>query len=370
MNFKHTLENETLRNKLRTIVLNSPFRKWYLRERIGIEPYNGTSSVDIEWKTQVGMFPNGDCVHEIQVKHPNAQDLEGLTIALISDLHLGERHTSLLRKIFPFIRKPDDTVPDFIDQYRAYFERTKGKIDVVLVGGDLSKEGKISNIKEHKHFFEELVDVPNLSDVNGRPATYFICGNHDYFNCRWIRLAEELESYGLTYLDNISTKLNYQKNPIHIVGLRDLYFYKTQQPKEHKNRINWWQSIYDASSQDYNDAIPDENNVLVMAHNLDGFNGKITKNPLAIFSGHTHAGEFNFLGINAIFKLMFTDAYHNINNHIRGAKQLGDTFSYVSPGSVSRLKTDYGISRFGFPKKVPKPGMSVIKFVNEFEERV
>jgi Predicted phosphohydrolases len=179
---------------------------------------------------------------------------EGLRIALLADLHVGSPHHGLakLREIVAQVNRAEP--------------------DVILLLGDFVIQG----VKGGTYVPPEEA-AAELSKLRASKGKFAVLGNHDW----WLdgpRVAAALSSAGVTMLENTSTKLTINGQPLWLAGVSD----------------------YVASQPDLKSAlrgIPEDQPVLLLSHNPDIFPDVPQRVSLTV-AGHTHGGQVNlpFLG--------------------------------------------------------------------------
>jgi hypothetical protein len=144
--------------------------------------------------TAVGFFMARRVAPVVEVTVPLAglpKELEGFTIAQISDLHVG-----------PTIKR------NFVT---AIVERVNRlKADMIAITGDVV-DGSVPDLAQH---------TEPLARLESRHGTYFVTGNHEYYSGAhaWIR---ELERLGARVLMNEHVVLDHDGAALTVAGVTD-----------------------------------------------------------------------------------------------------------------------------------------------------
>lgn len=182
---------------------------------------------------------------------PNwSEGLNGLSIAVISDLHIGAKNVKI-EKLEKIVEKVNQKNPDLIF--------ILGDYDALYINKTYTPQ-EVSNM---------------LKKFKSKYGVISILGNHDYYPNKVVKNC--LENTDIILLENESIYLNIQSQKLKITGLKDFWYFPKTQPKE---------IIGKADSP-----------TIVLSHNPDLFT-KIPKETSLTLSGHTHGGEiiFPYLG--------------------------------------------------------------------------
>ncbi len=173
--------------------------------------------------------------------------LDGLRIAVVSDLHIGSPHVGLEKL---------QAVVDAIDAERP---------ELVVLLGDLVVQGVLGGT-----FVEPERSAVELSRLKSPLGTVAVIGNHDAWLDR-ARVRSALEGQGVRVLEDECLRLTRGSTPFSVCGLRDLW---TGNPdvKETLRAVN--------------DGAP----VLLLTHNPDVFPDVPPRVTLTL-AGHTHGGQ-------------------------------------------------------------------------------
>ena len=144
--------------------------------------------------TAIGLWNARRIARVVEVDVPIAglpRELEGFTIAQISDVHVG-----------PTIRR--SYVEGIVDAVNAL------DADVVAITGDLV-DGGVPQLREH---------VAPLANLRARHGSFFVTGNHEYYSgaLAWM---EELKRLGIRVLHNEHVVLERGSSRLVIAGVPD-----------------------------------------------------------------------------------------------------------------------------------------------------
>jgi predicted MPP superfamily phosphohydrolase len=189
----------------------------------------------------------------IQINNwPN--DLKGLRIAVIGDIHAGA----------PFI---DDL------KLRLLVERTnQQQPDLVVLLGDF-----MSQDTWHGHRVAPEIIANHLKYLQAPLGVYAVLGNHDWWdNGDEVRRA--LERAGIRVLENEVSEIKRKEGSLWLAGLSDIW---TRPQKVDETLAK----------------IPSGSQIIALTHNPDVFQ-QLPKSVALMFAAHTHGGQvkFPFLG--------------------------------------------------------------------------
>ena len=208
------------------------------------------------------------------------KNLNGLTIAQISDLHVG-----------PTIK--EGYVEGVVNQVNEL------NPDIIAITGDLV-DGSVKYLAKH---------VEPLKDLHANVGKYFVTGNHEYYSGvdRWLDKTDQL---GLTNLIDSHDVITRGSDSITIGGVTD-YRSSTIKP-DHKSDAN--KAFYGA---------PKDIPKILLAHQpWSIFNAHEAGTDLQL-SGHTHGGQF----------WPFTYAVRMANPYTAGLHDHNGTWIYVNRGT-------------------------------------
>lgn len=198
-------------------------------------------------------------------------DLEGFTIAQISDIHVG-----------PTIKyKYLKSIVDLVNSLNP---------DMVAITGDLV-DGSVTNLSNH---------TIALADLNSKHGSFFVLGNHEFYSGanEWIH---EIKSLGIEVLLNQHKIIIHNGANLVIAGVTDYsgeHFgvEHTSDPKK---------AILDA---------PSDSIKILLAHQpLSAI--EATKHEYHLqLSGHTHGGQFWPWNLFVRFQQPFTSGLHKLED--------------------------------------------------------
>lgn len=223
----------------------------------------------------------GPLVKKVTVPFPQlSDDLDGLTIAMISDFHIG-----------PMIRE-------------GYVERVVQKIltlepDLIAFTGDLA-DGTVDVLDKQ---------VQPLAKLKAPLGNYYITGNHEYYwgVQEWI---EKARSLGFVPLVNQNRLVRVGKSTLMVAGVTDLtahHFVPEHRSDPKKAAASTKQISFK----------------LLLAHRPTSC---LEAEPLGFdlqLSGHTHGGQF--FPFNLLIPLFY--------RYYRGLYRHGNMWLYVNPGT-------------------------------------
>lgn len=201
--------------------------------------------------------------NRLVVRHETIQidqwprELDGLRIAVLSDIHAGGS----------FISE---------DKLRLIVERTNElQPEMIVIAGDyIAGDGRRHPLKMSPEVFAAI-----LKDFRAPLGVYSVLGNHDWwFDGGCVRRA--LEQSGMKVLDNEAVSIEARGKPLWIVGFADLW----TRP----------QRIVETLAQ-----VPRNETAIGLAHNPDMFPRLPQYVPLLI-AGHTHGGQVSFPFIGSV----------------------------------------------------------------------
>ena len=188
--------------------------------------------------------------HEIMEVPRRHAHLNGLTIAFVSDTHIGPHfRTDALRPTIEMLRR--------------------AKPDILLLGGDY--------VSESPRFIDPSVDSLTDMAATARFGTWAILGNHDMANTPE-RVVEALEKAGIPTLSNEAARVETDRGEIWVVGIADALLGEPD---------------LEAAFRD----IPADAPVAAMWHEPDVADQMVPFDPLFMLSGHTHGGQVRIPGL-------------------------------------------------------------------------
>ena len=192
--------------------------------------------------------PNRLIVREESIQIDNwPRELDGLKIAVISDIHAGGSFIND-RKLHTIVDRTNALHPELI----------------VILGDYMSSNGWTS------HRVEPEVVGAALRNFNAPLGTYSVLGNHDWwYNGAKVRAG--LEQNGIKVLENEVQQINARGVSLWLVGLADLW----TRPQRIEQTIA---------------KVPEGQPVIALTHNPDIFPNVPERVPL-LLAGHTHGGQ-------------------------------------------------------------------------------
>jgi len=183
-------------------------------------------------------------------------NLNGLKIAVLSDLHVGSPYIDE-RKVRLIVERTNQLQPDII----------------VILGDYMTGNGRA------RHRVEPEVFAPILKDLHAPLGVYSVLGNHDWwYNGQKVRRA--LEDNGIKVLEDEVVKLDVRGNSLWLVGLGDLW----TRPQHIEQTIA---------------QVPEREAIVALTHNPDIFPDVPTRVNL-LLAGHTHGGQVRFPLIGSV----------------------------------------------------------------------
>ena len=176
------------------------------------------------------------------------QELSGIRIAVISDLHVGARFIDD-DKLRLIVRRTNELQPSLI----------------VILGDYMTGRAGTTNPPET---FAVI-----LKELKAPLGVYSVLGNHDW----WFdgsRVRRALKANGMRVLEDEFTELRFQSGSFWLVGLADLW----TRPQRVEQTIA---------------QIPQGRPIIAITHNPDIFPQVPTRVPL-LLAGHTHGGQVRF----------------------------------------------------------------------------
>lgn len=188
-----------------------------------------------------------------------------LKIVILSDIHAGWPYVSLAR-----LRR-------IVDRANALSP------DLAVNLGDFGSAHFLSNR------YPKRAVVEAFAHFKGRLGTYYVLGNHDWWQDRAAleargvpEAARALSEAGLALLDNEAQLLEHGDERFAVVGLGD------QRPHAHNPAYPGFDDLELALSD-----VPADVPVILLAHEPDIF-PDVPPNVALVLSGHTHGGQVRF----------------------------------------------------------------------------
>jgi hypothetical protein len=178
------------------------------------------------------------------------QPLDGLRIAVLSDLHVDNWFITE-KKLRTIVERTDQLQPDLI----------------VILGDYMSSNGRVT------HRVEPEVFGAILKDLRAPLGVYSVLGNHDWWY-GGMRVRAGLEHNGIKVLENEAAQLDVRGTSLWLVGLADLW----TRP----------QRIAEAVAK-----VPEGQPLIALTHNPDIF-PNVPQRVQLVLAGHTHGGQVRF----------------------------------------------------------------------------
>ena len=174
-------------------------------------------------------------------------ELSGLKVAVLSDLHVGSAFIDE-RKVRTIVERTNQLQPDLI----------------VILGDYITGNGRT------RHRVEPEVFAPILKDLHAPLGVYSVLGNHDWwYNGEKVRRA--LEANGIKVLENQVASIDVRGTQLWLAGLADLW----TRP----------QYIDETIAQ-----VPQGAPLIALTHNPDIF-PQVPSRVNLLLAGHTHGGQ-------------------------------------------------------------------------------
>lgn len=217
------------------------------------------------------------------------KQLDGLTIAHVSDVHVGEwTHGPILKRIV-----------EGTNAMRA---------DLVVVTGDLINY-ELSDLSE---------SIALLKKMHGRYGLYMVEGNHDLIE-NGAEFEERVKRSGLPLLVDESTVREVRGYPVQFFGLRWMDSVGSLRP----DPVTAWQ-VHELVKQRQSDAFP-----IFLAHHPHAFDAAIANRLPLTLTGHTHGGQLMLdrnIGVGPILFRYWSGFYQHGNSQLIVSNGVGNMF--------------------------------------------
>lgn len=231
--------------------------------------------------------------HTIQISQW-PQELSGIRIAVISDIHAGGRFIDD-NKLRLIVRRTNELQPSLI----------------VILGDYMTRD---TNPPEGF--------APILKELTAPLGVYSVLGNHDW----WFdgnRVRQALEANGIRVLDDEVTELRHQSGSFWLAGLADLW----TRPQRIEQTIG---------------QIPEGRPIIAITHNPDIF-PRLPSRVQLLLAGHTHGGQVTFPLIGTVVQ-----ASDYGERYVRGHVFEQNHHLFVTTG----IGTSIVPVRFGVPPEI------------------
>ena len=212
--------------------------------------------------------------------------LNGLKIAHLTDVHLGNFFS--VRQFYEILNEIAHKAPDML-----------------VITGDIFDSGKIN---------DEAIKILNAFTPYFPFGVYFCWGNHEHI--RGIKhLQEALSKTNIKVLNNQSIKILSGDKPLYLLGVDYV------DERGGQESANMREQYLQKALKD----VPEDAYKILLAHHSIFIDEAFKHNINLTLTGHTHGGQFAFLGIPIIpmFKYM------------RGRFEQNNSIGYVSNGAGS-----------------------------------
>lgn len=254
--------------------LNKSRRKFIRTALVGISAY---AFADSAFGT---ITRNNFKVEKVKMKIKNLPDeLKGLTIGLISDIHSGIFMTE--------------------EDMKAYLETLNSlEPDLILMPGDFIT----SNIDEIYPF------INIFKNLRAKYGIFATLGNHEFFTKQPQMIAKIIEENGIRVLRNEAEKIEINGRKFFVIGIDDLR--------------------YGADLDKATRYLDLEEFKILLSHKPYAFPKFAEKKIQLTVSGHTHGGQIVFAKIDDIYIAPAS----LVSTFIAGHYKLGDSHLYVTRG--------------------------------------
>lgn len=174
------------------------------------------------------------------------KDQAPLTVALVSDLHVGSPWWSLER------------TAELVEEVNAL------EPDLILLAGDYTINGVKGGTRVD---IEPIAKV--LAGLHAKHGVIAVLGNHDVYNDR-ARTRHALEGSGILVLENETKTFLHEGKPVNVCGFADLY-----------ETYAWPERAF---------AKAGEGPIVALVHEPDVFVRRLPE-PAVTLAGHTHGGQ-------------------------------------------------------------------------------
>ena len=209
--------------------------------------------------------------------------LDGLTVAVVSDLHTGAPHVDLGR-VRRIVRRLDDEQPDLVALLGDF-------ADPEVALGTRVEPGQVAEV---------------LSDLRAPLGRYAVLGNHDWYEFG-ADMPKALRDRGITVLENDATRVEGTPAPLWVAGVADA---TTRTPR------------LDGALA----AVPAGEAVLLLTHDPDVFPHVPDRVALTL-AGHTHGAQVDLPGLRDKATPSQHGAHYTKGHQVEGGRHL-----FVSPG--------------------------------------
>jgi predicted MPP superfamily phosphohydrolase len=221
-------------------------------------------------------------------------NLNGLKIVHISDLHNKNFHVNLTKKI------------------------KRINPDIIFITGDLIDRRK-TNVAMAVKFVKEIVAIAPV---------YYVSGNHEQLSGDYKELKNELNSLNVIIMDNFYTKINIKGSEIGLLGIADPAINQNEKTYPIENNTNYMRNALQEITHNLNTDF----NVL-LSHRPEHFEIYKRFNIDLVFSGHAHGGQIRI----PFLKGILSPNQGFFPKYSEGMHREGETSMVVSRGLGNSL---------------------------------
>jgi predicted MPP superfamily phosphohydrolase len=207
--------------------------------------------------------------------------LDGLTVAVVSDLHTGAPHVGE-RKVGRIVEKVNAAQPDLVALLGDYADPT------VPLGHAVGPE-RVAEI---------------LAGLNAPLGVFAVLGNHDWRHYG-SRVPQALRKAGIEVLDNDAVAVQHRGSIVWVAGLADM---RERRPDETTALA----------------MVPDGQPLIALTHDPDTF-PRLRDRADVTLAGHTHGGQ---IGLPLVRRV----AAPSSEGYTGGEVREGDAYMYVTRG--------------------------------------
>ena len=211
------------------------------------------------------------------------EDLDGLTVGVVSDLHAGAPHVSAER-VRRIVEQLNRAEPDLVVMLGDY-------ADPAVALGERVEPGEVAEA---------------LAGLRARFGRYAVLGNHDWHE-HGAAMPRALRDRGITVLENEAVQVEGAASPLWVAGVADAI---TRTPRLEQALA----------------VVPADHTVLLMSHDPDVFPHVPARVALTL-AGHTHGAQVDV----PVVRDRVTPSQHGAR-YTQGHQVEGGRHLFVSPG--------------------------------------
>ena len=227
------------------------------------------------------------------------QQLDGLRIAVISDIHVDNWFITE-KKLRTIVAETNQLQPDLI----------------VILGDYMSHDSGV------RHQVEPEIFCPILKDLRASLGVYSVLGNHDWWYSG-MQVRKGLEQNGIKVLENESAKIDARGTSFWLVGFADLW---TRPQRIDTTLAN----------------VPEGQPLIGLTHNPDIF-PNVPQRVQLLLAGHTHGAQVRIPIIGAV-----VESSNYGDRWVRGHVFENNHHLFVTSG----IGTSIAPVRFGVPPEI------------------